>query len=411
MAYISRQIFSQIHDHLDKKEYSILVGARQVGKTTLLRELYRQLKKSRKKVFFLTFENSDILREINIHPENVFRFVDRPTNPLDNIDIEEGQKVYLLIDEIQYANDPSGFLKYLYDTYLQNLKIIATGSSAFYIDHKFKDSLAGRKKIIKIYSLNFQEYLTFNGRDDLAQELELMRNRLDYISLSGAEIKELFDQYLVYGGYPAVALEKDIDNKKELLYELRDSYLRRDMLEAGIRKKQPFYNLLSILSDQIGNLMNKNELSNTLQLHNETLSDYLHILEKSFHIGFAKPFYKNIRKELIKMPKIYFIDQGFRNAVLNRFHPINTRSDKGALLENYLFLKLKLKYPHDNIRFWRTTDGHELDFVISNDFTSGHSYEVKYSRDTFKKAKYKKFMEHYPDIPVEIVTHEKAVRM
>ena len=105
------------------------------------------------------------------------------------------------------------------------------------------------------------------------------------------------------------------------------------------------------------------------------------------------------------------IGAGVRNAVLNRFHPINTRSDKGALLENYLFLKLKLKYPHDNIRFWRTTDGHELDFVISNDFTSGHSYEVKYSRDTFKKAKYKKFMEHYPDIPVEIVTHEKAVRM
>lgn len=404
MEYKNRHIHDKIHAHLNKKEYTIITGARQVGKTTLLRQFYRELKQEGKRVFFLSLENIDVLNALNEHPENIFQFTERPINALEK-DAGSKQRIYLLLDEIQYANDPSGFLKYLFDTYLSHLKIIATGSSAFYIDRKFKDSLAGRKKIFHLHPLNFQEYLEFSGKKDLSDEVQTLRTRKDYISLKKHEIKEYFDDYLVFGGFPAAVLETDADLKKEILLELRDSYIKRDILESGIRNDLDFYNLMKILASQTGNLVNKNELSKTLRIHLSTIENYLSTLEKCFHITLVKPFHKNLRKEIVKMPKVYFNDLGLRNALLNRFSGIEERQDTGTLLENYVYQRLVQIYPQEDIKFWRTADGNEVDFVVSSDYKSGKAYEVKTSTIEYKPTKYKKFTENYPNINLSIIAY------
>lgn len=405
MEYKKRHIDDKIRAHIYKKEYTIITGARQVGKTTLLRQFYRELKKEGNKVFYLSFENIDVLNALNEHPEKIFNFIERPIDPLEK-DASFEERIYLLLDEIQYANDPSGFMKYLFDTYLSHLKIIATGSSAFYTDKKFKDSLAGRKKIFHLNPLNFQEYLEFSGRKDLSDEVQTVRDRKDYISLKKQEIEEYFDDYLVYGGYPAVVLEDDTDLKKEILLELRDSYIKRDILESGIRNEMDFYNLMKILAGQTGNLVNKNELSKTLRIHLSTIENYLSTLEKCFHIALVKPFHKNLRKEIVKMPKVYFNDLGLRNALLNRFSGINEREDTGALLENYVYQRLVQIYPQEEIKFWRTADGNEVDFVVSSDYKNGKAYEVKTSSIEYKPTKYKKFTENYPNINMSIIAYK-----
>lgn len=406
MEYQKRHIHESIKAHIEKKEHTIITGARQVGKTTLLRQLYKDLKKDGKKVFYLSLENIDILSALNEHPEKIFQFTKRPPNPLD-MDANTEDRIYLLLDEIQYADDPSGLLKYLFDTYLSNLKIIATGSSAFYIDRKFKDSLAGRKLIFHLYPLNFREYLEFCSKNDLSDEVQELRARKEYRSLKIQEIQAYFNDYLVYGGYPAVALESDKDLKKELLFELRDSYIKKDILESGIRHDMDFYNLMKILAGQTGNLVNKNELSKTLRIHLATVENYLFTLKKCFHISLVKPFYKNLRKELVKMPKIYYTDSGLRNALLNRFSDFEVREDKGVLLENYVYQRIAQKQSAraEDIRFWRTADDHEVDFVVSSDYKHGEAYEVKFNDHEVKLSKYKKFRENYPHITLSIIAY------
>lgn len=137
---IISKLFNQLYNHLAAKEYTIIIGARQTGKSMLLLQLYQKLISENRKAYQLTLEDPRILKAINEHPENLFNFIPQP----------EDKRIYVLIDEVQYAENPTNFLKLLYDKYLNKLKIIATGSSAFYIDRKFKDSLAGRKQILPI---------------------------------------------------------------------------------------------------------------------------------------------------------------------------------------------------------------------------------------------------------------------
>ena len=206
--YIQRKIHQEIGSHLSRKEYTIITGPRQCGKTSLIKALYKELQNDNKQVAYITFEDQDILSAINIHPEEVFSYVIRPNTQLIGV-AHENERVYLFIDEIQYAADPSNFLKYLFDTYGENLKIIATGSSAFYIDDKFKDSLAGRKRVYELQTLSFDEYLQFSGYDHLLLDLEKIRFQADYISPANRELMDQLNDYLVFGGYPEVALEKN----------------------------------------------------------------------------------------------------------------------------------------------------------------------------------------------------------
>jgi hypothetical protein len=387
-----RKKYTELFNHIPKKEFTILIGARQIGKSTLLKQIADELISSGEIVYSINLERKNVLQELDQDPENLFKFC-----PL-----AEGKRIIVMIDEVQYLKDASGFLKLLYDEYADRLKIVATGSSAFYIDKDFKDSLAGRKRIFQMPTLDFDEFLDFKGKPELLNDLVALQKSEKQKSVYENMFWALLDEYLNYGGYPAVVLENDFAARKELLKEIRDSYIKRDILESGVNDEEKLYRLLMVLASQSGNLLNVNELSNTLRINNSTIENYLYILQKCFHISLVRPFYNNLRKELVKMPKVYLNDLGLRNILINYFAPIEQRADKGVLLENFVFRKLLEKNEPDQLKFWRTADGNEVDFVVETSFQKGYAVEVKFQGNESKLSKYKVFTNAYPEFPLQI---------
>lgn len=387
---MKRKYFDSIKKHLDNKEFTIITGARQIGKTTLLKQIQEELVAQNIPVVFLNLDRKSILNRLNDNPENIFDFLPQT----------ESRRIVVLIDEVQYLDDPTNFIKLLYDDFAEKIKIVATGSSAFYIDRSFRDSLAGRKKIFELKTLDFEEFLNFKSEDGLLSELKKLRTGAVKTSIYEAQLWLQLEEYAVYGGYPAVVLDNDKESKKERLYELRDSFLKRDILESGIANEEKFYKLCMILAGQIGNMVNVNELANTLQISNATVENYLFVLQKCFHIELIKPFFKNLRKELVKMPKVYFNDPGLRNALLDSFGKLNIRVDKGALFENLIYRRLSENYPSQKIKYWRTTESNEVDFVIEQLPDEGIALEVKFAETEVKPNKYKIFQNAYPKYPL-----------
>ena len=231
--------------------------------------------------------------------------------------------------------------------YEESIKITATGSSVFYIDSKFKDSLAGRKRIFLLKHLNFSEFLRFKGAENLISELNELRKSTHYISALYKDIEHYFNDYLIYGGYPAVSIEKENSEKELILNELQNAYIKRDIHDAGIKNEVAFYKLIQLLSYQTGNLLNINEFSKILRIDNKTIEKYIDVLQKSFHIQTITPFFRNYKKEIIKMPKLFFYDNGLRNSFLNNFNIIETGADRGQLLENYVYIRLSEMYKNN----------------------------------------------------------------
>lgn len=380
-----------IAKHLSKKEFTILIGPRQIGKSTMLKQMHDDLQLKGESVYFLNLDRKDILDDLNLNPENIFK----------SCPLEIGKKIIVFIDEIQYLDDATTFLKLLFDEYSPRLKIVATGSSAFYIDKQFTDSLVGRKKIFQMGTLDFQEFLHFKNRDDLAQEVSKMKSKKIARSINESLLWAYMDEFINYGGYPAVVLENNFDEKIEILREIRDSYIKRDLLESGVTDQTKFYRMLMLLASQSGNMLNISEISNTLRLTAATVEQYLYVLQKCFHITLVKPYYSNMRKELTKMPKVYINDLGLRNILINYFAPIEQRADKGMILENFCFRVLIENYEQDQIKYWRTSDGNEVDFIVETQYNKGIAIEVKFNEQEARLSKFKKFIENYPDFPLE----------
>lgn len=396
-----RYLYNKLEKHLLHKNYTIITGARQVGKTSLLKQLYHYLESQNKEVVLLNLEDKALLSELDKEVKSVFNRV--KIKPKKIFEGKTENRIYLLIDEIQYLADPTNFLKFLYDEYEYNVKVVATGSSAFYIDKKFKDSLAGRKRIFQLYPLSFNEFMVFKKEKTINEEITYMVSEPSYVSEYKLSIQSYLNEYLSYGGYPAVVLENDKEEKILLLNELKNSYLRRDIIEAGVDKENKFIMLVQLLADQVGGIVNRNELGNTLGLDNKTVDRYTYILKKCFHIDLLKPFYRNLRKELTKMPKVYFNDIGLRNAILGRFENPRNRMDKGMLLENFIYNQLRIKHGPDNIKYWRTADGNEVDFIVEESYNKGYALEVKWECRQFNIRKYKKFILTYSDFPLSCI--------
>ncbi|MCK5156413.1 MAG: ATP-binding protein [Spirochaetales bacterium] len=386
---MKRFLFSEIEDHLNHKQITLLLGARQVGKTTLLRQIYSLHKNNGEFVFFLSLEDPDILSTLNASPKNLFKVIP----PLSD------KRMILFIDEIQYLDNPSNFLKYHYDLYQSKLKFVVTGSSSFYIDRKFTDSLAGRKRIFELPTLSLAEIFHFKQRDELVPYL----NKGSVPVIYRDEIRSIFYEYLLYGGYPEVVLEKSLKDKTELLKELRDSYAKKDAVEANLRNLDAYLHLMKLIAFQTGSLLNKHSLSQDTAIDNKSIDDYLTVMRKSFHIHLLRPFYSNISSELRKMPKLYFADLGLRNSLVNDFRPIGIREDKGSLLENYVYLLLRRKFSEEYIHFWRTQKKHEVDFIVQKDDGSSSAFEVKYNESRFRVSKYSTFTSAYPATPLECI--------
>lgn len=383
---IIRDATIQAKKYLENNDILLFVGARQAGKTTILKQIQSFLENDNKTVHFLNLEDPDYLGLLNKSPKNLFKIF--------TIDLRG--KTFLIIDEIQYLDNPTNFLKYFWDEYKGKIKIIVSGSSAFYIDKKFKDSLVGRKKIFNVRTLSFKEFLRFKSEDMLSQK------DLRKISLSEKEkINTYYREYLIYGGYPRVVLAP-LQEKEDILRDIAYSYIKKDIYEANIKQDETFYRLFKILATQIGNLVNALELSNTLDVSKTAIDNHLYVMQKSFHISLIKPFFKNIRKELTKMPKIYFLDLGLRNFFISNFRPLETREDKGVILENAVFRELTEKYPVEEIKFWRTIQKNEIDFVVNEK----KAFEVKINPKQFKESSYKIFLKNYPEINLSFVSSE-----
>jgi predicted AAA+ superfamily ATPase len=383
-----RSVFQPLMQHLLKKEFTIITGARQTGKSTLIKQLYEHCRKANVPAVFLNLENKNILMHVNGSPLNLLSYL-----PVTE------ERTIVFVDEIQYLQDPSNFLKLLYDEHAEKIKIVATGSSAFYLDNSFKDSLAGRKKIFWLRTCSFDEYLQLRDRQDLLNDVVRIRTDINAKSVYMEILLQEWEAYMLYGGYPAVITESDNQEKIARLAEIRDSYLKRDMLEAGIQNETTFYYLFRILAGQSGNLLNINELSSTLRVKHDTIMNYVTVLQKCFHVSLVRPFYRNLRKELTKMPKVYLLDTGMQNSLLNNFQLFTFRTDKGMIWETLYYKLLCEKYGIDDILFWRTSDGNEVDFVMPY-LEKPYAVEVKYDQALAKATKYKKFEETYPDIPL-----------
>lgn len=383
---ILRDLTPKIQEQLKNEEVVLIIGARQAGKTTVLRQLEDIIKTQNSACYFLNLEDPEYLTLLNESPKNLFKIF--------SFDLK--QKSFVLIDEVQYLKDPTNFLKYFYDEYKQNIKIIATGSSAFYLDRKFKDSLAGRKKIFTLQTLSFREFLRFKEEEELSGK--------DFKNLALAEKEKIifnYQEYLIYGGYPKVVLAP-LTEKEEVLRDLAYSYIKKDIFEANIKQEEVFFKLLRIIASQIGNLVNAAELASTLDVSRTAIDDYLFLMQKSFHIGLVKPFYKNLRKEITKMPKAYFMDLGLRNFLLKDFKPFASRQDNGQILENVMYKELLKNYEPEDIKFWRTIQKQEIDFVAGGKF----AYEVKVNPKSFKQGNYKTFAASYPQIKFFIVSFD-----
>lgn len=386
-----RKLFDKLVGHLAKKEFSIITGARQTGKSTLLRQVEEHCKTADFPTVFLNLENKSVLAELNKHPMNLFGFL--PTS---------SQRIYVFIDEIQYLDDPSNFMKLLFDEHASRLKLIVTGSSAFYLDGKFNDSLAGRKRIFNLLTCDFEEYLELNNKPQFVEEVKRLINQPDAKSSILEYLRIEWENYMIYGGYPAVVAEPDKSEKIVLLKEIRDSFIKRDILESGVSNETAFYQLFRILAEQSGKLVNLNELSTVLRIKNETVGNYISVMQKCFHIVLSRPFYRNLRKELIKMPKIYLLDTGLRNCLLNNFQPLSTRIDKGELWENQVFRILADKHGMESVYFWRTSAGNEIDFILP-EIEKPKAIEVKFDEAQVKPNKYNLFTDAYPEIPLKFI--------
>ena len=356
MTYIKRAIVIKIKNKFKNNRIIILVGSRQVGKTVIAKKIFEGCDVDQKLYFNLEdprvlvhFENMDML----------LKYLD-----LSRVDIDK--PIFLVIDEFQYIKNATKLLKIIYDIY-PNIKVLATGSSSVEIQKHLKESLAGRKMVYNVYQLSFEEFLSYGDKD--GKYLNLTTDNATPAVINTVNTKYLY-KYLYYGSYPKITAEEFSDEeKKEELSEIFKSYLQKDITALiGGDNILAYNNLLKCLASQIGNLVNINELSNTLGISRLEVEKYISILQGTFIIKMVYPYFTNKRKEISKMPKIFFYDQGIVNFILNNFSDIATRPEIGAIVENFVWNEIKNKISiTDKIYFWRTQQGSEIDFILKTD--------------------------------------------
>ena len=358
LKYIPRELEKTIQPFLKRKEILAVVGARQVGKTTFLEHLFSNLKKQKKKAEFLTFERENDLA--------LFESIE---------DFKDYYKDYqiLIIDEFHYAKEGGRKLKYLFDT--TKIKFIISGSSSLELTFETGRYLVGRMFKFLLYPFSFREFLLSKDKRLLAlletRFGDVLFQKLDLKKPFGREInsriQKLFEEYLIFGGYPAVVLAETREEKIKILESILENYLLRDIgALLNLKTKGEILKIAEFLSTQVSNLLNYQELSRISNLRYREVITHLEILKNTFLVETLKPFYKNPRTELVKTPKIYFFDNGFRNYLISDFKEINKRNDVGRLVENFVFSLLQRK-SLGKINFWRTKSKAEVDFLIQRE--------------------------------------------
>lgn len=354
MTTKKREIFDKIAVFLDTDDIVVLHGARQVGKTSILYYLQDYLKKENKVVLYIDLEDSRLKNILDLGVDEFLKYLQEEGAYQEQ---RKDGKVFILIDEIQYLVNPSSFLKLIADHH-KEIKLIVSGSSSFAIKSKFKDSLVGRTVNFEIFPLSFVEFLTFRNYQyskDLLRDKNLTAKKQE-------ELRAFYKEYALYGGYPKIVLEPNLELKDKYLQQIIDTYIKKDIKDlANIKEIDKFNKLVETLAGQSGNLLDVTELSNTCKLAKQTVENYLFILENTYVIKLVRPYYKNIRGELFKTPKIFFFDSGLMQMLwLKQLQ----KQILGNVFETAIFSDLAKYYGKDNIYYWRTADKKEIDFIL-----------------------------------------------
>ena len=358
---IKRKLLEQITDHLKKPEISLIIGPRQAGKTTLMRILEQNLRQKGINTIFLSLDF-----------EKDKPFFTSQELLLKKISLEVGQRGVVFIDEIQRKENAGIFLKGLFDLLQystgvgdeQNLpyKLIVSGSGSLELKEKIHESLVGRKRIFELSTVTFEEFIHYQTN------YRYTNNFKEFLEIEQNQITLYLQEYLCYGGYPRIITEQNALDKQIVMDEIYNSYLNKDIKSLlNVEKIDAFTTLIRLLATQIGNLINYQELATATGLSQQTIKNYLWYAEKTFIIKKLPPFFRNQRKEIVKAPKIYFLDIGLRNYACGLFGNYLLTSNDGSIFENFIFniLTEAIRYTGASLHFWRTKDKAEVDFIIN----------------------------------------------
>lgn len=348
---IQRNSYKRIKEHLEKKEISLLIGPRQAGKTTIMKQLQAEIKaETRTPTLFL-----------NLDIESDSRHFTSQDALLNKIHLEVGSgRSVIFIDEIQRKENAGLFLKGLYDMNLP-YKWVVSGSGSVELKEKVHESLAGRKRIFEIGTLSWNEFVQHRTAYQYGKNLE------DFFRIEPEKTHLLLKEYMNYGGYPRVVLEEKHEDKKNVMEEIMESYLIRDIgALIGIKKTESFSHLVRLLAAQTGGSANIEGLANTLGVSSQTVNHYLWNLEHTYIIERVTPWFRQVAKEISKMPKFYFHDLGLPNIANGSFGNDMNNESYGRVFENFMLHILKENYKDSasDIHYWRTKDGAEVDFVL-----------------------------------------------
>lgn len=339
--YIPRFLEKTVRDQLRAREIIGIIGPRQSGKTTLMKQIFQSLKNAH----FLDFEDRRVLELFN---EDIESFVELHVKPHD----------FLFIDEFQYAQNGGKNLKYIYDHH--KIKIIISGSSASGLSIHGIKYLVGRIFVFQLPPFSFDEFLSYK-EPNIFTKIYSKKKPLSKPIVD--KILPHFNEFCTYGGYPRVVQSEKPEEKETVLRNIYNTYFLKEIKEIlNLPEDHKLSKLIQILALHPGNLTNYNELSLTTGFAYKDLINHLNILEKTYITLPSRPFFTNKRTELVKNPKIFFWDNGFRNWVAKNFQPLKDRSDKGWLYENFVASELAKK--EIELKYWRTKSKAEVDFIL-----------------------------------------------
>lgn len=378
MKILERAILTEIRKYIHTPDILVLHGARQVGKTSIFKYLSQELELQGKNVLYVDLEDLRFVQLIDVGVNDFLEYLTEHGHLKQS-------KLYLMIDEIQYLQNPSNFLKLIRDHKADKIKLIVSGSSSFEIKSKFKESLVGRTINFEIFPLSFSEFLYFKK-----YQVDLKQRQISGITID--ELKKLYKEYIIYGGYPRIVLEPVVASKEIFLQQIIDTYIRKDIRDlANIKDVMKFNKLLELLAEQSGKLLNVVELANTSRLARPTVEHYLFLMENTYIIKMLSPFSKNLRSELFKTPKVFFYDTGIAHLLWLKSFP---RTVIGNMFETSVFSELMKAGNQKEVFYWRTQDKKEIDFIVRK----GRKIiplEVKMDQRNFSFTATRYFLEKY----------------
>lgn len=394
--FIKRSIYPSVLDHLERPEMTLIAGPRQCGKTFLANLVIQHLQRQGQKTLFL-----------NLDIEEHKKYCSSQKALVNKISLEFGDKKgYVFIDEIQRKEDAGLFLKGIYDLGLPH-KIVATGSGSLELKEKIHESLAGRKKIFFLSTVSFFEFVNFKTQYAYEDRIGT------FLDVEKDLVKGYLTEYLRFGGYPKVLLSASLAEKQDAIRDIFQSYVERDISALlHLEKTELVFQLLKLLSEQAGNIVNISTLANILGVSSVTIKKYLWYLEKTFIVHRVTPFTRRTGREISKSPIVYFVDIGLRNFVNDAFARDLSFKEIGFNFQNlvYNMLKDQLSETAAVIHYFRTKDGTEVDFVIE----SGANIiplEAKYAWKKPIPPSLRSFAQKYKSEPGRVVTAENFYQL